>query len=825
MLGEGSQNPVEQAAIAHVIRNRLNLGSAGGYDDTVRGVVLQPNAFEAWSRPDAPNYPQKFDAKSPEYQAARAIVQGVVGGQITDPTQGFTRFLEPLEVGRRVRSGQLAQWPEWGRSGGKKIGSQVFYPESNDAGDRRAVLGRYSTSDAGDRNAVLERYGTGSDDRGALLARYSEGNAPPSGPPPGSVPTAPQIGTGRTWQTPEEAAAAVQKGREATEEHTLGGLLRTANEALDLKNVAPAVASGIAGNITEGAKRVWNAATGSGNLLPTFQSTFQPPSYDPTGKPLYGAKITDPGRILSGVGGVGEMTQMPAIQQLIEGAATNLGGNPEFGRKASDATGLIGLTKGLRALSPAARGSNAAVETILQSVSPTVRGAAKEALETIPSEELSAGLRRLEANPKLSIADVFPQARQLLQGLAVEPGDWQDFLGHVAKQRGSEAASNVRGAVNEMGVSDQAHSVLTAIIQRAKDTGEKVINPIVKNAEPVPVEPLLKELDKKIGVGPNTPSKIQLQDLRSRIEQGAENGTVKADWLHGVQSRLREDASAYSSSATGSDRVVGRDLSDARQTLVNAIDEHASGYKDALAQYRGDKEVREAFSKGMSFETTRKGEAGILEDSPEAWKAWAKTANKDELDAARAGALAQLQNRVAGLHDATRDSSVPIPKINDISAGKLETLFGKDKAETLMSRLRDERDRASLNQILFGGSQTAQRLKGNEAVKVREVTGQPPSQSGFVPMLAGLIAEPYMHGAGLAGAALTGAKEGAKGARYVAQKMGQQSDIARNQAMARMLVAEGPERDQLLNILRGRQTPSRFVDKLGDLIRPLPLPR
>lgn len=607
VLGEGSQNPVEQAAIAHVIRNRMNIGSTGGYADDARGVVLAPNQFEAWSHPNAPNYPKKFSPNSPEYHAASAIVQGVFNDQITDPTGGYTHFLEPLTVGRRVRSGELTRWPDWARSGGKKIGSQVFYPGE----DADTIANKFLDDRRKETQAEMTDHDAASfleQRRAAAPASPAETSSGPKAPPPGMVPTAPQIGTGKTYQTPEEAAAAVQKGREATD--TIGGMLRTANEALDLKNVAPAVASGIAGNITEGAGRVWNAITGPGNLLPTVQSTFQPPSYDPTGKPLYGAKITDPGRILSGVGGVGEMTQMPAIQNLIEGAATNLSGNPEFGQKAADATGLIGLTKGLRALSPAARGSTAAVETILQSVSPTVRGAAKEALENIPSEELSAGLRRLEANPKLSIADVFPQARQLLQGLAVEPGDWQDFLGHVAKQRGSEAASNVRGAVNEMGVSDQAHSVLTGIIQRAKDTGEKVINPIVKNAEPVPVEPLLNELDRKIGVGPNTPSKIQLQDLRSRIEQGAENGTVKADWLHGVQSRLREDASAYSSSATGSDRVVGRDLSDARQTLVNAIDEHASGYKDALAQYRGDKEVREAFSKGMSFETTRKGEAG-----------------------------------------------------------------------------------------------------------------------------------------------------------------------------------------------------------------------
>lgn len=102
---------------------------------------------------------------------------------------------------------------------------------------------------------------------------------------------------------------------------------------------------------------------------------------------------------------------------------------------------------------------------------------------------------------------------------------------------------------------------------------------------------------------------------------------------------------------------------------------------------------------------------------------------------------------------------------------------------------------------------------------MREVTSTPPAQGGLMPLLAGLTVEPYLHGAGLAGGALTAAKEGIKGARYAAQKMGQRSDIARNQTMARMLVAEGPERNQLLSLLRGRQGA-----RLSDVLQLIPLP-
>ena len=136
-------------------------------------------------------------------------------------------------------------------------------------------------------------------------------------------------------------------------------------------------------------------------------------------------------------------------------------------------------------------------------------------------------------------------------------------------------------------------------------------------------------------------------------------------------------------------------------------------------------QVREAFDKGLGVAKTRQGEAGILEDSPQAWQAWSKTASPDEMDAARAGALADLQRRVAQASKPVSEQTAgaPIPQINQNERARFDTLFGPDKTNMFIQKLRDEKDRGSLNQVLFGGSETAARQAGQESVAAPPARG------------------------------------------------------------------------------------------------------
>lgn len=145
VLGEAAdQGDDGQAAVAHVIMNRLRSGRHGS---DVPGVVLAPKQFEPWQT--RPRELMGIDPKSKAYQRAVAVVDRVAGGEQDDPTGGATHFLDEGIV-RRRRGGSL---PSWADGNGLKIGDHTFYaPEgrvralgygpattiAGDSGERRA---------------------------------------------------------------------------------------------------------------------------------------------------------------------------------------------------------------------------------------------------------------------------------------------------------------------------------------------------------------------------------------------------------------------------------------------------------------------------------------------------------------------------------------------------------------------------------------------------------------------------------------------------------------------------------------------------------------
>jgi hypothetical protein len=117
VIGEAADQPDEgQAAVAHVILNRVN----EGFGDNPKDVVLAPNQFEPWQTRAAQL--KAINTKSPDYQHAATIVDSVLSGDAPDPTQGATHFLQPNIV--RQRYGKL---PDWAQGNGLQIGQHVFY--------------------------------------------------------------------------------------------------------------------------------------------------------------------------------------------------------------------------------------------------------------------------------------------------------------------------------------------------------------------------------------------------------------------------------------------------------------------------------------------------------------------------------------------------------------------------------------------------------------------------------------------------------------------------------------------------------------------------
>lgn len=119
IFGEASAEPDEgKAAVAAVIRNRLN---AGRFGKTAADVVLARNQFEPWSRPDAKRRMENLPIESPVYKKIGDIVDRTFSTD-EDPTNGSTHFFAPqaqAALGRDV--------PSWAKGEGIVIGRHTFF--------------------------------------------------------------------------------------------------------------------------------------------------------------------------------------------------------------------------------------------------------------------------------------------------------------------------------------------------------------------------------------------------------------------------------------------------------------------------------------------------------------------------------------------------------------------------------------------------------------------------------------------------------------------------------------------------------------------------
>jgi spore germination cell wall hydrolase CwlJ-like protein len=135
VAGEAGGEPIlGQAALAHVILNRLN---DGGYGSSVKDIVNAPapgvdprlgyHEFTMWNPPNKHGnlIGQNLSPNDPNYQKIGAIVDRVYNGYIPDPTGGATHYYAPqgMPGGRPP-----AQWPQGWFSAAPKttIGRQVF---------------------------------------------------------------------------------------------------------------------------------------------------------------------------------------------------------------------------------------------------------------------------------------------------------------------------------------------------------------------------------------------------------------------------------------------------------------------------------------------------------------------------------------------------------------------------------------------------------------------------------------------------------------------------------------------------------------------------
>ena len=92
ILGEAiGESPQGQAAVAHILLNRAR---DPRWPSTVHEVAMQPNQFSAWNAANkgGNEHVRKHNPGSDPYQKAAAIYDGVLAGNIADPTGAATHY-------------------------------------------------------------------------------------------------------------------------------------------------------------------------------------------------------------------------------------------------------------------------------------------------------------------------------------------------------------------------------------------------------------------------------------------------------------------------------------------------------------------------------------------------------------------------------------------------------------------------------------------------------------------------------------------------------------------------------------------------------------
>jgi hypothetical protein len=465
----------------------------------------------------------------------------------------------------------------------------------------------------------------------------------------------------------------------------------------------------------------------------------------------------------------------------------------------------VGLA-GIESLLPTSAVGSAAAAAVAAKAGPSAQ-AVNALVKAIGPENVPAAVERLKANPRLAVADVSDPVRTMTQGL-VDPAQpaAQNAISEAVKNRLQSAPEATNSAYTAaMGPSPNVVTMVEGLKERARAAGREAIQPALENAKPVDVSPVISAIDEKLQPGINAmlnpKSQLPLSDFQqelARFKQQLTTGEGEqlfdAQRLHRVQSDIGDQAYQLSKSPDPKDRLLGGQLRDMNEKLIDQIDEATSGaYRPARQKFADAKDISAAFESGFDTLKNRQGLTGALEDTPIALRAWMKEATPEEVVARRLGTRADIDQKINGVKNAALAGET-ITRI-EYNKDKLRTLFGDNEANRLIRSMEDARDQSVTNNKLIANSKTAETQAGQRALAVPKVGGGNPL-SYAAPIAAELLGEGYgLPGAGFAGMAAL------KGAHMGIQKLGQMNALARNAEFAKAAMATGQARQALMNRL------------------------
>jgi hypothetical protein len=791
IVGEADDEPnIGKAAVAHVILNRMKQKDA----PDAASIILAPKQFTAWQ--DRPGYLASLSPKSKSYQDAYNIVQNVVRGDIPDPTDGALNYAN-VDAVRRAGNTSAMRWIN-GMTNVSKIGSHTFgnaegiQVASNDIEGDKQFLRSFGKPSPATPEATFN-FESDKD----FLKSYSTPSAAPSASEYQNTPS--------NIPVPEANMTAEQKADFDKSLDRAKTPLQRFRESIELPIDPISAGKTAASTVFDKAAQSWNAGVSQAfnpNILPTFE-TYPSKVTTLTGKeePATGVRMSDPGKVLGTIGGLAGVVTSPIA--AAESGIASATGNPDFAKKLTDLTALGRFGKIVNEALPGTK-------------------ALKRVDDLLPPD----AVQTVERNPSLAPVDISPSARAHADMIAhdtLAPRAKQAVLDFVDQRKG-ELKGDVQSVVETLGELPTPFDVVKQIQQRARDTGAKIINPIVQKATTADITDIVNRINEVVSRAEQ--SKLPLSDYQrclvelrddlrgGRDEQVAMLGPVAGEQgLHKIQSNLRAEASDLIKSSSGAERQLGGKLMDWRNRLVDAIDQSAPGYKDALSKFRTDKDVADAFDKGLNVaQMPGRSSESILEHSGESWKDWAKDKNThpDELASARLGALSWMAHELEGVKAGKK--LLEAPK-NPVLQAKLEALFGTDKAAQYINLLEDTNNRALSARIGDTGSQTFERQRAAMASAVRlpgAGHGTSASLQSIAPLIAGGVAELGLPALGhgtptLIGLGASGARLGYGAAKYLFERQRYKSDLARRLAEARRLTTPFSKQPDLVEFMRAQR--------------------
>lgn len=853
VIGEAADQPdIGKAAVAHTILNRVN---AGSYGKTPTDVVLAPKQYEPWeTRAGAL---ATIPRTSKIYQTVGDIVDGAASGDIPDPTQGATHFANVKTVQDRGNNKAMS-WIN-GMQNVTRIGDHAF---GNADGPPKVMALNAETSTPDFLGAFIKqktgvepvKASSAKDDTPDYLSSFvkaKEQQAPAEAMPPEGyydgrlhINVAPQVpfSTEKGWiQGPTANPNPQNSAVPQVAQDYLGRLNELANQN--------------AGMIGEGATDISQnkTATGVGKIglgalgyLTSPLGAIDKPIEKMTGNKEFGEKAS----LLVPTSGAGKIANAarPTVmavkdiikdigQENIPSVISRLESNPNLTLMdvapavRGNAAGLATDPRNVPAMTHlnnfqqqrmAGKQGDAVnifedalgatpdmaktVESIKQrsvDIGKTMIEPALENAAPIPVKSLTRSLDRMIASPE-AIAGETPripldptQIRLLQLRKQITSGDAAPL-----NERVKFSIDPINDAIKAGGMSEgrlgdftEARRLLNSA-RRGNTSEEDLLSGLKALAKKQKIVGPIDDAVKMITRGPT--------EYRS------------ADFVHGLQSRLREEAGNLSKSATGSDRNMAHSLHDARDNLVEHIDKSSAGtYRPALKQYAESKAIDEAFKEGFNIFSNPTSAEGMIANHPAMWRKWMEGASEAEKRAVAQGVLFGANNKIVN----TR-RGIDVPE-NSFAHERIASVVGQKNADEIVRRLNDWRDISETDNLLRKNSATAIRQAGQEARSVREPkSGRDILQSLMPAAVVGGAAHLASGGSPILSAIAGGT---AIGAGKAANWVGKTHDIASNKAYAQWASATGQKKQDLIDMLREasrRSQPSSNTERLMNLAPP-----